>query len=94
MLTRNLKSNIHPPKLFHGGWCQPRHFVAVTAKPGISSQTEMRSANRHRFGDAREKAPQVPISAGYRRLDHAPAVHLRDLQRKSEADVRFRVHFP
>jgi hypothetical protein len=36
MLTRNLKSNIHPPKLFHGGWCQARHFGAVAATPGIS----------------------------------------------------------
>src|SRR5438309_46726 len=59
LLTRKLKSNIHPPKLFHGGWCQPRHFGAVTAKPGSSLQTEMRSANRHRFGDACEKAPQL-----------------------------------
>src|SRR3989442_74477 len=40
MITRNLKSNIHPPKLFHAGWCQARHFGAVTAKPGGSLQTE------------------------------------------------------
>ena len=50
MLTRNLKSNIHPPKLFDGGWCQPRHFGAVTAEPGISSQT-MNLENSRLYGN-------------------------------------------